>query len=780
MNRFLVHRILIVLLLLGTPAPDTAGQAPSCVCFIRGVVVDQHNRQPVPGVTVFLRGQNKGAVTDARGAYLIDGLCPGQYVLEGRIIGYNHFQVPVNLREGHEENFSLHEEEVHLKEIEVAAQRVQAPATQPLATLTGRELYQTRGLSLGESLKSIPGVSTLQTGSTISKPVIHGLHSNRVLILNNGIRQEGQQWGSEHAPEIDPFIANRISVVKGAAGVRYGSDAIGGVILVEPATLPYQRGLTGEVNLAGFSNGRQGVASALVQSGVKGRHEIAWRAQGTLKNGGNTRAPSYFLDNTGVREQNFSLAAGYHRKAFGTDIFYSNFHTQTGIFSGSHIGSVTDLLELIRRGEPAVRPGFTRQIGRPYQDTQHELLKAEFHYNLPAGGRLQWLTARQYNYRAEYDLHVPKNDSLAALHRPELTFRLTTYTNDLLWEHRPLAGKLSGQAGASFLYQYNLMSGRPLIPNFDQFTAGLFWIERFLSGGWELEAGARYDLRSLNSYRLINRNEVRDHFRFSNASGTLGVNRSLGTYFSLSYNAGTTWRAPNVSELFSNGVHHGAAAFEEGDAGLKPENALNNILSARFSGGSFTAELGGYLNYIRNYIYLQPQPEPVLTVRGAFPYFKYRQTHASFTGMDAMATWQIHPYVSLQSKLTYLRVYDRKNNDYLVMIPPNRLDSELKLEIPKVLTAKTVSVSVGHLLVSRQSRAPAHSDLLPPPGGYTLWNAQLGGTFPLSDRQELKISLTGYNLLNRSYRDYMNRLRYFADETGRNIGLRIQWVFGEK
>lgn len=115
--------------------------------------------------------------------------------------------------------------------------------------LSPEELSKTRGRTLGESMKELTGVTTLTTGNSISKPVIHGMHSDRILILNNGIRQEGQQWGSEHAPEIDPFIANKLSVVKGAQSVRYGANAIGGVVLVEPANLPDSSGVNGKLML---------------------------------------------------------------------------------------------------------------------------------------------------------------------------------------------------------------------------------------------------------------------------------------------------------------------------------------------------------------------------------------------------------------------------------------------------------------------------------------------------------------------------------------------------
>jgi iron complex outermembrane receptor protein len=767
---------LLLLCLYSIPAVF-AQQAP-CDCFVKGIVRDKHTGQPVAGATIALLGENKGVFTDKDGRYQIERLCPGRYELECRIIGYQPFSETIDLTAGHEEDFALTEDEIHLKDVEITAHRTDAPSSQPLSTLTGQDLARTRGQSLAESLRGITGVTTLQTGSSISKPVIHGLHSNRVLIMNNGVRQEGQQWGSEHAPEIDPFIATRLSVVKGAAGVRYGSDAIGGVILVEPEELPIGKPISGEFNAVGFSNGRQGVFSSTLQGGIKGLKEVGWRAQGTFKRGGNIHTPDYFLANTGTRERNFSLAAGFRRKAFGAEVFFSHFDTQLGIFSGAHIGSVTDLLQVIERGEPFVKGNFSYDIGRPFQDVAHNMVKGEAHYHFADGHRIQWVSAWQYNDRSEFDLHRPRNDSLAGLNRPELNFRLTTFTNDITWDHKPIANKLAGQVGISTLYQYNLMSGRPLIPNFDQWNVGLFLIERLVQDGWEWEAGLRYDYRYLTTYRLVNRVPQTDEFRFSSASGTLGVTRSVSEKLSARLNVGTAWRAPNVSELFSDGVHHGAAAYEEGDRTLRPEQAINTVASVAFDTDRFNWEIGAYHNYIAHYIYLKPQPEPILTIRGAFPYFRYTQTDATFTGIDASLGWKLSGRWSWKSKASYLRVYDQRNEQYLVMIPPNRWDNQLAFTIGRAGKWQGLFVSAGNLWVGEQRRVPLNSDFAPPPPAYSLWNIMAGGTLAITAKQQVEVGLTVHNLLDTRYRDYLNRFRYFSDEMGRNISLRLKWRFG--
>ncbi|MGA0560427.1 TonB-dependent receptor [Larkinella sp. VNQ87] len=746
-----------------------------CDCFIKGVVLDKDSRQPIPGAAVFVRELQKGTTTDAQGQYRIDQLCQGQYTLVSRILGYREISVPVTLVHTSEQNVLLTEDDIHLQDVNVTAQRATALNSQTVSQIESKALDQTRGQSLGEALRTVTGITTLQTGSSIAKPVIHGMHSNRVLILNNGIRQEGQQWGSEHAPEIDPFVANRITVIKGAAGVRFGSDAIGGVILVEPAPLPTNKTFAGELNLVGFSNGRQGVASLLTEGGFgKG---FGWRAQGTLKRGGNIRTPNYFLDNTGIAEQNFSTALGYRTNRFRSELYYSRFSTKLGIFSGSHIGNLSDLQAVLENGEPFVKSGFSYAINRPYQRVTHDLLKWRTDWKPAAGGEWSLTLARQFDDRMEYDLHRPLNDSLAALNRPELRFRLTTYTGDLVFDHKPVADKLTGTLGISGFYQFNIMNGRPLIPNFRTYNAGIFWLEKLKLSRWEYEFGLRYDYRHMQVFRYERQVLEKPLFVFQNFSGTLGATYSFADQWTTRINAGTSWRAPNVSELFSDGVHHGAAAYERGDRTLQPEVAYNLSLSSEYAGKTVQAEVGFFYNTIRDYIYLKPQAEPILTVRGAFPSFQYTQTNARYAGLDASISAVLRPNLSGTSKLSLLHVQDLIQNQPIVMTPPNRWENNLRYEPGKWGQLQDVFVGLGNLWVARQNRVPPNSDFTPPPPAYSLWNLTAGFSVPVSDKHRVDVGLTVSNLFNTVYRDYLNRFRYYADDPGRNASVRLKWTF---
>ena len=198
-------------------------------------------------------------------------------------------------------------------------------------------------MTLRESLKELPRVSSIQSEPSIFKPVIHGVHSQRILILNNGIRQERQQWGAEHAPEIDPFIASNIVEIKDAGAIKYGTDALGGVIKINPPDLPTTNTFGGELNMIGQSNGRSGTISGMVEGGLKKFKGFGLRVQGIGKNSGDFHERDYNLSNTGYNELNYSLATGYHKENVGIEIYYSHFKTEIGILRGSSVESASNL-----------------------------------------------------------------------------------------------------------------------------------------------------------------------------------------------------------------------------------------------------------------------------------------------------------------------------------------------------------------------------------------------------------------------------------------------------
>jgi len=750
---------------------DSGEPVQDCGLTLSGKVLDHDTREPLIGATVYLEELDRATLTDEYGNYHFHHLCQSNYTLKVTYIGYEQMRSSFRLSTSTVRNLSLHIDAKQLSAVEITGSRLteQAQATE---TLQGRELEETRGLSLGESLKKLTGVSSVQTGPTVSKPVIHGLFGNRVVIMNNGVRHESQQWGNEHAPEIDPLNAQQMRVIKGAAGVRYGSDAIGGIVLVEPNALPDSAGVRGNLTLIGSTNNRMGTVAGLVEGKLR-QLPVSWRLHASAKKAGNAQAPRYNLNNTGFEEQNLAGTLGYRRQRFGAELYYSYFHTKLGFLSSAHIGNLTDLGNAIGREQPEETGTFTYTIARPYQDVTHHLLKAKAFYQTGEAGELQFTYGLQQNVRQEYDRHRNTGD------RPQLDLDLQTHTTELVWEHKPLAN-FSGSIGASTIWQNNSYAGgtRPLLPYFINTTVGAFVEEKWRKDNLQLEAGVRYDNKSLD-IKQWNRTEgvLRPSYTFHNLSGSFGAMYDLGYHLTLSANVGYASRAPHAYELFANGLHNSAASFERGNPELVSEDAVNTMATLNYhSNLRLNGELSLYYNTINNYIYLQIAPEPVLLVGGAYLQADYLQADARFWGADLNFDYALTNRLTLNNKTSLVYAKNRETNRYLPFITPGRTDNTLRYSFENRSASRLSDsyLSLGGLYVGRQNRSDAQSDpVLAAPDAYFLLHAEAGTQLQLG-KQQVEVGIVGSNLLNTSYRDYQNRLRYFADEMGRMIMFRVK------
>ena len=746
-----------------------------CNYSLSGRVIDAHDKKPLEFAQLYIKELNVSTTADTAGYYVIKNICAGTYTVLCQHFGCDSVISIIKINDDTKKNFYPEHHALELGLVAVSAAKTKERSTQSTHELKGRELDEKKGESLGEALKDITGMASIQTGSGISKPVIHGMHSNRILILNNGIRQEGQQWGSEHAPEIDPFTAGKLTVIKGANSVRYGSDAIAGVILVEPAELRDSAGVNAELNLVGISNGRTGIASAMIEQNLRAVPALSWRIQGSLKQNGNTSTPHYYLKNTGVKEYNFSAATAFNKTRYGAELFYSQFNTTIGIFSGAHIGNVSDLYDAIQRPEPLETGGFSYTIGRPYQHIEHELMKVKFHVLTGNAGKISVTYARQYNLRNEYDKHKPLNDSLAGLNRPELQFEITSHSADIAWEHNSFH-HFTGTIGFNGMTQGNTYSGRFFIPNYRNYSGGIYWIERYTKNKLQIEAGFRYDYRWLKIYKYESNVIVSPIYKYENPSITLGAIYKRSDKLSFNLNAGSAWRAPGVNELYSDGIHHGTATFEIGDRNLTPEKAYNFIAGVNYQSEKFHLEVEAYHNIVDGFIYLQPRLPATVTIHGSFPTFVYTQVNARFSGIDAQFNYRIIPSLLLTTKTSILRAFDQINNNWLIQMPADKVSEAATYNMKSYgkLTNNYITVSAEY--TNKQWRVPANSDYLAPPPAYTLANLEMGTTLKW-DKQQITIGIGCSNLFNIVYRNYMNRFRYYADELGRTLILRLKIPF---
>ena len=479
----------------------------------------------------------------------------------------------------------------------------------------------------------------------------------------------------------------------------------------------------------------------------------------------------------GSKEYNFSYALGYLKPKYGVDFFYSQFNTDIGIFSASHFGNLTDLQQAFESEVPLELDDFTYDIDRPRQHIEHELFRTKAYLVTGKKGKLSLTYARQYNKRLEYDKHAPLNDSLANLNLPALQFELTTHTGEMIWEHIRM-NSFKGSVGITGIYQGNTYEGRFFIPNFRKIGAGAFWIENWRSKTkrWEVESGIRFDNIYQRIFMWEGETIISPAKNYMNVSGTLGAIYKMNERLVLRSNVGTAWRPPNVNELYSNGLHHGAASIEVGDSSLVTEKALNLSASAEYSGKKLTVVLDAYYKIINDFIYLKPTLTPTLTIKGAFPTFVHDQVNAHLRGFDLTVNYSITPELKIISKASILRAYNQTMREHLVMMPADRFENSLEYNFKDSKSFTNTNVSISALSVLKQTRVPENSDYVAPPEGYTLLNLSAGMDI-LMKRNAISIGVSINNLLNTRYRDYMNRFRYFADEMGRNISVRATVPF---
>ena len=776
----MLNKSLLFVLVLFLSVHSCLSQTTTCNYTFSGKVIDEHDKSPLVYATVYIKEIERGAISDDKGNYQIDSLCEGTYTILVNHLGCEPITKTITLTKSIKYNFYPEHHIEELKEFALQEDEQKEEITVAKKELSAKELNQSRGESLGESLKKITGVNSLNTGNSISKPVIHGLHSDRVLILNNGIRQEGQQWGNEHAPEIDSYIADQLSVIKGAEGIRYGANAIAGVVLVEPRALRDSAGINGELNLAGASNGQLGVSSAMLDGNSGKLKGLSWRLQGTLKRAGNVNTPNYYLKNTGLKEYNFSWALGFNKEKYGVETFYSQFNTDIGIFSAAHIGNLTDLQRAIEAEEPLESADFTYEINRPLQHIEHELFKVKAYFKTGNVGRLHLVYARQYNLREEYDKHLPRNDSIAALNLPELQFEITTHLGELIWKQNNNHA-FSSQIGITSIKQGNTFEGREFIPAFVKYNTGVFFIEKWRSRNfkWQIETGVRYDylFQEVYKWNKVSRMYNYYDYTYNNISGSFGAIFKPNTKINVRANFGMAWRPPNVSELFSDGLHHGAAAVEYGDTNLIAEKAYNSILAVEYWHEKLLVQVEGYYNYINNFIYLKPTLPATLTIKGAFPTFNYTQVDAALTGFDLKSKYHFSKKLSWTGKTSFLWAYNLTEKNWLVGMPSNRFFNNLEIEFPQIKKLTNVYLEANLTTVLEQTKVPENSDYLTPPPAYNLVGIGAGFSIPTFKKQQLIVDFTINNLLNKAYRDYLNRFRYYADEMGRNYSLKMKLTF---
>lgn len=601
-----------------------------------------------------------------------------------------------------------------------------------------------------EKLTQNPAVTFQLAGSTIQKPVIEGMSGLRLAILTNGIRLESQTWGSEHAPEIDPFPMTA-QLLTGPITLLYASDSYGGVVQLNTDSKQKT-----SVFLQGNSNGRGGML-AFQHHGLL-QNNAAWKYQlkGSVQLNGDLNAPRFYLNNTGSNAQFIYGNLEHQKGKVSHKIQGSVFNSTVGILSVSHIGNLTDLQRIIQGTAVIDTFPFSYQINRPKQEIQHWLLAYSFEKN-------HWKASisNQYNYRSEFDKHRSRNDSIANLNLPELEMAMNSTSFDL---QRTLPNSNFSLIKFSSLFKANDYSGRFFIPAFNAWSNAISAFYKKKS----IEASIRIDQSSLfNVYRSSTL--LSDTKSFVGVSG--GIEHSFAKW---KLSVMSQWRAPSAIELFSNGLHHGAGGYELGDPSLKSERVNTIRLISNFKANHFNFVLDGFGRFATNYINLEPTGNFILTVRGAFPEFKYQAFSIWMAGINFKSTFsKSYKFGQLKSTLIASALYNRKTDGtYLFGMPPIRANLNFEY-VPESQSTWVESISVNLDANARQFLYTDGTDFIPPPNGFCLLNAQL--SFQNPKKQSMIFGLKAQNITNQTYRIYTDRFRYFAPMPGFNLSVWLKY-----
>ena len=658
-------------------------------------------------------------------------------------------------------------------------------ATAPVSIVTPQILKATASTNIIDAIAHQPGISQLTTGGSISKPIIRGLGYNRVVVMSEGVRQEGQQWGDEHGVEVDGSSVGSVEILKGPASLMYGSDAMAGVVILHPQpTLPLGEMLANVSTEYQTNNGlfAYNLSMAGNQKGFVWNARYSDKMAHAYKNKYDGYVPgSQFRERAGRLMLGLNKAWG-HSRLTGTI-----YHLTPGIIEGERDPETGELVH---------EEGFTgHSYGKqlPFQQVKHYKLVWDNSLNL-ATGYLKAIIGYQQNRRQEFEESEDEYELYFKLHT--LTYDLRYVTNE--WEGWKLSSGIGG------MYQKSGNEGEEyLIPDYRLFDFGIYaTASKALGERWTLSGGVRYDHRRLHGDELIEDGDLRfqDFSRhFNGLTGSIGAVCNINDHFNLRLNLARGFRTPNMSELASNGVHEGSIRYELGNQQLKAEYSLQADLGLDFTSRHVSAQLALFANRIDNYIFTHRIPGEI---EEGYLTYAYTQGDARLLGFEAGI--DLHPVHSLHFSNTFSYVDARltnhdapltSENKYLPFTPAPRWSSELKWELfhhshttlghhhrsddahRSLLNNLYIAAGLDCYLKQTHIHSADNTETETP--GYALLSLSAGTDILVKGRKIAELYITADNLLNKAYQNHLSRLKY-ADEnvvTGRrgvfNMGRNI-------
>ena len=609
----------------------------------------------------------------------------------------------------------------------------------PVSVICPADLTARAGGNIINAIATEPGLSEITTGGGISKPVIRGMGYNRVVVVNDGIRQEGQQWGDEHGIEIDGASVHSVEILKGPASLMYGSDALAGILIFHPEPIRGPGESGGSLSSEYQTNSGLVGYSLAADGNIKG-----WLLRGRFSNKyahAYQNALNGNVANSCFRERAASAMLGHNGTWGYSRLRFSYFHLTPGMIE--------------REGD---NYGYTPAL--PFQHVRHYKVVSDNTIHL-GPGNLKLIIGWQQNRRQEFE---------EVTDDPGLDFRLNTINYDLRYQATFGNGWKTAFGLAGMGQKSENLGEEYLIPAYGLFDAGLFATATKSLGEWTLSGGFRADIRWLHSEALPGRFEDFRR-RFPGISASLGAIRPLGKHFTIRANVARGFRAPNLAELGSNGEHEGTFRFEQGNKDLKPEYSLQGDLGLDFTSNFVSVQSAVFVSRIDNYIFAARNGE--MSDEG-LPVYAFRSGLAHLGGGEIGI--DIHPIHQLHLSSAFSCVYAReKGGDDLPLIPAPRLFSEVKWEIThdgQLFNNAFVSLNLDWNMAQNHFYATGGTETATP--AYLLLGASAGTDVVIKGKTRLSLYIIGSNLTNQAYLPHLSRLKYIGiANMGRNVTVKL-------
>ena len=658
-------------------------------------------------------------------------------------------------------------------------------ATAPVSIVTPQVLRSTAATNIIDAIAHQPGISQLTTGGSISKPIIRGLGYNRVVVISEGVRQEGQQWGDEHGVEVDGSSVGSVEILKGPASLMYGSDAMAGVVIMHAQPTLAEGEM--KANVASEYQTNNGLF-AYHLSVAGNQRGFVWDARYSDK-----MAHAYknkydgYVPGSQFRERAGRLMLGLNKTWGHSRLTWTTYHLTPGIVEGERDEETGELM----RDDGFKAHGYGKTL--PFQQVKHYKIVWSNALNL-SSGYLKAVFGYQQNRRQEFEESADEY---------ELYFKLHTLTYDLRYVTNEWCGwKLSAGVGGMYQKSGN-EGGEYLIPDYRLFDVGVYvTATKSIDDHWTLNGGVRYDHRRLHGYGLMDDGNWRfvDFSRhFNGLTGSIGAVYNINEHFNLRLNLARGFRTPNMSELASNGVHEGSIRYEVGDRQLKAEYSLQTDLGLDFTSRYFSAQLALFANRIDNYIFTHRVAD---VIDPDYLTYAYTQGNARLLGFEA--GFDFHPVHSVHFSNTFSMVDARLLNQpsdtrYLPFTPAPKWTSELKWELLHHSHSTVVHhhaenavhrsllnnlyITAGLDCFLRQSHIYSADETETATPAYALLSLSVGTDIQVRGKKVAELYVTADNLLDKAYQNHLSRLKY-ADvnsvtgrqgvyNMGRNVAFKV-------